>query len=64
MALVMSLVVPGLGQFYNSDNKKGAIMLGVAVVLGIASAGVLWFLTAIWSAYDAHGVAKGTGKRW
>ena len=59
----LALIV-GLGQFYNGDTKKGAIMLVAALVLGIATAGVLWLGLAIWSAVDAYQVANGTGKMW
>ena len=33
---MLSFILPGAGQFYNGDNKKGAIMLVAALVLGIA----------------------------
>lgn len=64
LAAVLSAVIVGVGQFYNGDMKKGAVMLIGAVILGAATAGVLWLALAIWSAIDAYQVAKGTGKMW
>jgi TM2 domain-containing membrane protein YozV len=64
LAAVLSAVIVGVGQFYNGDMKKGAVMLIVAVLLGPATAGVLWLAMAIWSAVDAYQVANGTGKMW
>jgi TM2 domain-containing membrane protein YozV len=64
LAAVLSAVIVGVGQFYNGDIKKGAAMLIGAVILGAATAGVLWLALAIWSAIDAYQVAKGTGKMW
>ncbi len=64
LALVLSLLIVGLGQFYNGDWKKGLAMLGGAIILGPLTAGVAWLGLAIWSMIDAYGVAKGTTKRW
>jgi TM2 domain-containing membrane protein YozV len=64
LAAVLSAVIVGVGQFYNGDIKKGAAMLIGAVVLGAATAGVLWLALAIWSAVDAYRVASGTGRMW
>jgi TM2 domain-containing membrane protein YozV len=64
LALVLSLLIVGLGQFYNGDWKKGLAMLGGTLILGPLTAGVAWLGFAIWSMIDAYGVAKGTTKRW
>jgi TM2 domain-containing membrane protein YozV len=64
VAAILSALIVGVGQFYNGDVKKGAIMLAAAVILGGASLGLLWFVCAVWSAVDAYQVAKGTGKMW
>lgn len=55
-------VVPGLGQVYNEDFKKGLAMFAAAVLL--AATGIGYLLVLAWSAYDAYQVAGGTGKRW
>ena len=64
VALILSLIIVGIGQFYNGDNKKGAIMLISAVVAGILTFGLGWFAIAIWSAFDAYNVASGKSPLW
>lgn len=64
LAAVLSALIVGVGQFYNGDIKKGAVMLVGALVLGTATAGLAWLALAIWSAWDAYQVANGTGKAW
>jgi TM2 domain-containing membrane protein YozV len=64
LAAILSLVIVGVGQFYNGDIKKGALMLAIALVFGAATGGLLWLALAIWSAVDAYKVASGTGKLW
>jgi TM2 domain-containing membrane protein YozV len=59
LAAFLSAIVPGLGQFYNGDVKKGWIRLAIAVVGGSATYGLVWFGAAIWSAIDAYNVARG-----
>jgi TM2 domain-containing membrane protein YozV len=57
--------VPGIGQFYNGEAKKGGIML-VACFIAWAlalSTGIFFLavgLLSVWSAVDAYRVAKGT----
>jgi TM2 domain-containing membrane protein YozV len=64
LATVLSVVIVGLGQFYNGDWKKGLAMLGGVVILAVPTAGLAWLGIAIWSAIDAYNVAKGKGKMW
>ena len=64
IALVLSLVIPGVGQFYNSDIKKGALMLGGAILLGALTGGLGYVAFWIWSMFDAYQVASGKGKIW
>jgi len=64
LAAVLSLIIVGVGQFYNGDSKKGVLMLVGALVLGAATGGLLWLGLAIWSAIDAYQVASGSGKMW
>jgi hypothetical protein len=61
---ILSLVIVGLGQFFNSDWKKGLAMLVGVIILTVPTAGLAWLGIAIWSAVDAYKVAKGEGKRW
>ncbi|MEW6308075.1 MAG: hypothetical protein AB1492_03425 [Bacillota bacterium] len=62
LALLLSFIVPGVGQFYNGDMNKGFIMLGTAVacmilnftiiglILGIPGGFAVW----VWGMYDAY----------
>lgn len=64
LALVLSLVICGVGQFYNGDVKKGALML-IGFILGIfISGGLISFGLWVWSMIDAYLVASGKGKVW
>ena len=62
-ATVLSVLIPGLGQLYNGEMKKGLVMFGAACV-GLLLLGLGWLAVMIWSAIDAFQVASGTGKRW
>ncbi|HEV8432829.1 MAG TPA: zinc-ribbon domain-containing protein [Thermoanaerobaculia bacterium] len=67
VALILSGVIVGVGQFYNGDHKKGALMFLGAVVAGLFTSwacGFGWFGIAIWSAIDAYRVAKRTAPLW
>jgi len=64
LSLILSLLIVGLGQFYNGDAKKGGLMLAGAVLGGILSASILWWVMAIWSAYDAYQVASQSTPLW
>jgi TM2 domain-containing membrane protein YozV len=64
VAMILSLIVVGVGQFYNGDMKKGGIMLGAAVIFGALTAGLGWLAIAIWSAVDAYQVASGKSPMW
>ncbi len=64
LALVMSLIIVGLGQFYNGDVKKGLLMLVGAIIGGVISVSLLWWIMALWSAVDAYRVAKCTVPLW
>jgi len=64
LATILSVVIVGLGQFYNGDWKKGVAMLVGVIILAVPTAGLAWLGIAIWSAIDAYNVAKGKGKMW
>jgi TM2 domain-containing membrane protein YozV len=67
VALILSLFIPGAGQFYNGDNKRGALMLGGALIslllaaftIGIFTGVAIW----IWSMVNAYNVASGKTAR-
>jgi TM2 domain-containing membrane protein YozV len=64
LSVVLSLVIVGVGQFYNGDYKKGALMLAGGIIGLVISGGVITFGFWIWSMIDAYQVASGKGKIW
>ena len=64
VAVVLSLLITGLGQFYNNDWKKGALMFVGAVLGFIFTGGLLTLGFWIWSMVDGYQVAAGKGKPW
>lgn len=64
LAVVLSLFITGLGQFYNNDWKKGALMFVGAVLGLIFTGGLLTLAFWVWSMVDGYQVASGKGKIW
>jgi TM2 domain-containing membrane protein YozV len=69
LALFLSFLIPGIGQFHNGDSKKGGIIVGCWLLswLLIGTAGVGFFTGAgvwIWSMVDAYRVASGKTPMW
>jgi hypothetical protein len=64
VAVVLSLFITGLGQAYNNDWKKGAVMFVGAVLGFVFTGGLLTVGFWIWSMVDGHQVASGKGKPW
>jgi len=64
IAAFASFFLPGVGQIYNGDNKKGALMLPLALVLVVVTGGLANLLLSIWSSVDAYKVAKGKWAFW
>ena len=72
LALILSAVLPGLGQIYNNERKKGWVILICCVVLAIATYWLGDFnaittalaLLLLWSSaiIDAYKVAKSAGQ--
>ena len=60
LAAVLSFLIPGLGQAYAGDVKKGVIFFVIAVVLAIISfftaflLSIISLIFAIYAAYDAY----------
>ncbi|MGZ8490496.1 MAG: DUF5683 domain-containing protein, partial [Candidatus Binatia bacterium] len=40
LALLLSMLLPGLGQIYNQEQKKGWVIFACCLILGIAT---YWF---------------------
>lgn len=64
IALILSFIIPGLGQVYNRDYIKGIALIILAIVFGYLYAYVLFYLIIlyiiIWlyGMYDAYTTAK------
>jgi len=63
LAVFLSFLIPGMGQFYCGSNKKGGIMLGIYLfswILLFVYIGSLTILGVwIWSMIDAYNTASG-----
>ena len=67
LGAVLSFLIPGLGQAYAGDIKKGVIFFAIAIVLGIlvtyvinlGNIGMIISLAyGVYSAYDAYKMAE------
>jgi TM2 domain-containing membrane protein YozV len=54
VAAVLSLVIPGVGQFYNGDFLRGLFWLIVTPGLWIGSGGLLGWVCHVIAAVTAH----------
>ena len=57
-AAVLSLLIPGIGQFYNGDFIRGIFWLIITPGLWIGSGGTLGWICHIISAITAHHRAR------
>ena len=67
-AAVLSLIITGLGQLYNGDMKKAALLFGVQVLVALILWRISWTIgslvsTGIWlyGIYDAYVSAQAAG---
>ena len=67
LAAILSFLIPGLGQAYAGDIKKGIIFFAIAIVIGLIIVYVLgaasWayiisLIYSIYAAYDAYQMAQ------
>ena len=58
LAAVLSLLIPGVGQFYNGDFLRGLFWLIITPGLWIGSGGFLGWICHVISAYTAHNRAR------
>ncbi|WP_458405658.1 hypothetical protein [Methanobrevibacter sp.] len=66
LAAILSFFIPGLGQAYAGDIKKGVIFFVIAVVLALITTFVIQGIVmtivnlafSIYAAYDAYQMAK------
>ena len=70
LAMILSIFLSPVGQFYNGDIKKGLAFLGgylLGGILTLVGVGVGYFLILalwIWSVVDAYNVAKQKSPLW
>ena len=62
LAAVLSLFIPGLGQIYNGDVKRGLLIILAQIISSLLTLIVIGFFTGlvllIWAIFDAYGGAK------
>ena len=58
LAAVLSLIIPGVGQIYNSDFLRGIFWLIVTPGLWIGSGGLLGWICHVIAAFTAHRRAR------
>jgi TM2 domain-containing membrane protein YozV len=58
LAAVLSLIIPGVGQFYNGDFIRGIFWLIVTPGLWIGSGGTLGWICHVIAAITAHRRAR------
>ena len=63
IALILSLLIIGAGQFYNGEYKKGFSLLAMGIIGASFTAGGMWLVAAIYSAVDAFVVANKKRRR-
>lgn len=72
IALLLSLILPGLGQIHNREIKKGLVIFGCSLSLGLLSYWLTGFnklalalaLVILWSSavIDAYQIARNSGR--
>ena len=70
LALIISLILPGIGTVYAGNIIKGIIIFVVALILGALAtvfllgiiAYILYIIVWIYGMYDAYTTAKATGE--
>lgn len=67
LAMILSALIPGVGQMYVGFVKRGAIILIVSVLVLIASLFLIFLpilVYWIWNIYDAYARADETNRLW
>jgi TM2 domain-containing membrane protein YozV len=65
LAAILSLLFVGLGQFYNGDKKKKALLMLVIAFLGLLlTGGIATVVVWVWCPIDGHLLASGKIPLW
>ena len=58
LALILSLIICGVGQMYNGQLLKGVIMLVATIIMAIATLWPISLIIVVYSMYDAYTTAQ------
>jgi len=58
LALILSLIICGVGQMYNGQLRKGVIMLVATIIMAIVTLWPISLIIVLYSMYDAYTTAQ------
>lgn len=58
LAVILSVLIPGIGHIYLEQIGKGLVILIAAVLLGMIFWGIGYILVLLWSCFDVYHTAK------
>lgn len=58
IAVILNLIIAGLGHVYLGRPKRGIVLFLLTVVVAIVSAGIGWIVGVIICSYDAYQLAQ------
>jgi TM2 domain-containing membrane protein YozV len=58
IAVILNLIIAGLGHVYLGRPKRGIVLFLLTVVVAVVSAGIGWIVGVILCSYDAYQLAK------
>lgn len=58
IAVILNLIIAGLGHVYLGRPKRGIVLFLLTVVVALVSSGIGWIVGVILCSYDAYQLAK------
>jgi len=58
IAVILNLIIAGLGHVYLGRPKRGIVLFLLTVVVAVVSSGIGWIVGVILCSYDAYQLAK------
>ncbi|RQW80615.1 MAG: hypothetical protein EHM14_04170 [Methanothrix sp.] len=58
IAVILNLIIAGLGHVYLGRPKRGIVLFLLTVVVAIVSSGIGWIVGVILCSYDAYQLAQ------